>query len=279
MAAAAPQRLLLVSASGALFALSAAAHALFEQPGLGIPHFFYIPIALAALASDHRVGAAAGFLAGGLYAGGMVLNPDLVSSQVLTSSTAIRLLTFVSIGVLIGWFARSNRELVARMRSLAETDSLTGLPNTRRFEAELLRHCRDETSFAILIGDLDGLKETNDRDGHAAGNDLLRRAAAALHDLTREHNLTARIGGDEFAVLARVTTETDAMALCGELEAQLERRRVRISFGWALHPVEGRSAAELLHRADGRLYRRKEARKSRETVAALLSGMALPQAS
>ena len=279
MAAAASQRFVLLFASGVLFALAAAAHALFEQPGLGIPHFFYVPIALAALASDHRIGAAAGLLASGLYAGGMVLNPDLVTSQLLTSSTAIRLCTFITIGVLIGWFARSNRELVARMRELAETDSLTGLPNTRRFEAELLRHCRDVASFAILIGDLDALKETNDRDGHAAGNDLLRRAAAALHDLTRDHNLTARIGGDEFAVLARVTTESEAMALCGELEAQLERRRVKISFGWALHPDEGRSTAELLHRADGRLYRRKEVRKSRESVAALLSGAALPQAS
>ena len=262
-----------------MFALAATLHALFWQPALGLGHLFYVPIALAALASDHRIGAAAGVLAGGAYAGGVLLNPGVASSEVLTVSTAIRALTYITIGALIGWFARSNRELVARMRELAETDSLTGLPNTRRFESELVRHIRDVPAFAVLIGDLDHLKETNDRDGHAAGNILLRRAAAALHELTRDQNLVARIGGDEFAVLARATTEAEAVALCAELEAELDRRRVKISFGWSLHPVEGRTSAELLHRADGRLYGSKAARKSRESVVALLGGAALPQAS
>ena len=277
MVPAATQRVLLVLGAGVVFALVATGLVLFERPGLGMSHGFYIGIALAALATDSRVGAAAGLLAGALYATGALLNGELHAQYLLTASTAIRLLTFVSTGALIGWFARSNRELVARMQELAETDSLTALPNTRRFEAELLRHCRDSAVFAVLIGDLDGLKLTNDRDGHAAGNVLLRRTAAALHELTRDHDLVARIGGDEFAVLARVGSETEAAALCGELEAELERRRVKMSFGWALSPIDGRTAAELLHRADERLYRSKAGRKSRESVAALLSGAALPQ--
>jgi diguanylate cyclase (GGDEF)-like protein len=207
-----------------------------------------------------------------------VLNGELNSQQLLTAGTGIRALTFVATGILIGWSARNNRELVARLRSLAETDSLTALPNIRRFEDELLRHCRDSTGFAILLGDLDGLKATNDRDGHAAGNVLLRRTAAALHELARDHDLVARIGGDEFAVLARVGSETEAAALAAELERELDRRRIKMSFGWALHGSDGRAAAELLHRADERLYRSKAGRKSRETVVALLSGTALPQA-
>jgi diguanylate cyclase (GGDEF)-like protein len=251
---------------------------LFERPGLGLSHGFYVGIALTALATDERVGAAAGLLAGGLYATGALLSGDLPSQQLLTASTAIRVVTFVSTGVLIGWFAHSNRDLVTRMRSLAETDSLTALPNIRRFEDELLRHCRDSSGFAVLLGDLDGLKETNDRDGHAAGNVLLRRTAAALHELARNHDLVARIGGDEFAILARVGSETEAAGFAAELERELDRRRVKMSFGWALHGADGRTAAELLHRADERLYRSKAGRKSRETVAALLSGTALPQA-
>jgi diguanylate cyclase (GGDEF)-like protein len=278
MAAAASQRLLLVAASAACFALVSAAHILFEQPGLGIGHLFYLPIALAALATDYRIGAAAGLVAGGLWVTGVLLSPDMQSHHLLTAATLIRLFAYISTGGLIGWFARSNRELVGRMRDLAETDTLTALPNMRRFEAELARHCRDVAGFALLVGDLDALKQTNDRDGHSAGNALLRRTAAALHELTRDHNLTARIGGDEFAVLARVASDEEAQALGRELEAELERRRIKISFGWAVFPFDGRSPAELLHRADERLYRSKAERKSRETVVALLTGAIVPAA-
>jgi diguanylate cyclase (GGDEF)-like protein len=276
MPAATSQRPLVLVAAGALFALATLALTLLEQPALGLSHLFYLPIALVALMTDYRLGAAAGALAGGLYSIAHVLNPDLLSQNVVTLATLIRLGAFVSTGALIGWFAHSNRELVERMRALAETDSLTALPNMRRFESELVRHCRDAAGFVLLVGDVDRLKETNDRDGHAAGNTLLRRAAAALHELAREHALTARIGGDEFAVIARATTDAEAAALAAGLEAELDRRRTKVSFGWALHPVDGRTPAELLLRADERLYRSKAARKSRETVVALLTGATVP---
>jgi diguanylate cyclase (GGDEF)-like protein len=272
MPAAIPQRLVFGLAAGAFYALATVALAFVEKPGLGLSHLFYLPIALVALISDWRIGAAAGVLAGGLYALCHLLNADLESHNVLTVATLIRLGAYVATGALIGWFAHGNRELVERLRSLAETDSLTALPNVRRFEAELMRHCRDAPSFALLVGDLDGLKEINDRDGHAAGNTLLRRTAAALHELTREQDLTARIGGDEFAVIARIASDEDATRLCTILETELDRRRIKISFGWALHPHDGRTPAELLHRADERLYRSKDARKSRDVVVGLLTG-------
>jgi diguanylate cyclase (GGDEF)-like protein len=259
-----------------VYVLVSAALVLVEIPGLGIGHLFYLAIALAALASDHRYGAAAGLLATALYCVGIVLNPNVASHDLVTISTAIRMCTYVSTGALIGWYARSNRELVHQLRVLAETDSLTSLPNVRRFEAALLRLCRESAGFAVLVGDLDGLRTTNERDGHAAGNLLLRRAAAALEELAQDHDMTARVGGDEFAVLARVASEAEAAALCAWLEAELERRRIRISFGWSVHPADGRTAAELLRRADERLYRAKATRRSRETVGALLRGVALP---
>jgi diguanylate cyclase (GGDEF)-like protein len=276
MPVAIPQRLVCVLGAGVLYGVATAALALVEKPGLGLSHLYYLPIALVALVSDWRIGAAAGFLAGVLYGVCHLLNADLESQNVLTAATLIRLLVYVATGALIGWFASRNRELVERLRSLAETDSLTALPNVRRFEAELLRHSREASSFALLVGDLDDLKVINDRDGHAAGNTLLRRTAAALHELTREHELTARIGGDEFAVIARVATDDDAARLCTILETELDRRRVKISFGWALHPHDGRTTAELLHRADERLYRSKAARKSRDVVVGLLTGAIVP---
>ena len=163
------------------------------------------------------------------------------------------------------------------MRALAETDSLTALPNVRRFEAELTRHCRDAPGFALLVGDLDGLKEINDRDGHAAGNTLLSgRAAAALHELTRD----ARSDGPHRRRRVR-RARADRVRRRGgaALHDPRERarpRRIKISFGWALHPHDGSTPAELLHRADERLYRSKAGRKSRDVVVGLLTGAIVP---
>ena len=79
-------------------------------------------------------------------------------------------------------------------------------------------------------------------------------------------------------MIARIESDDDAVQLCTILETELDRRRVKISFGWALHPHDGRTPAELLHRADERLYRSKDARKSRDVVVGLLTGAIAPAA-
>jgi diguanylate cyclase (GGDEF)-like protein len=274
MVAATAQRRLLLAGSGASFLLVTLAHVLFETPGLGIGHLFYLAIALAALASNRTLGAASGLLATGLYCVGVVANPDLPSHDVLTTSTVIRMATYVSSGVLIGWFASSNRALVTRLRDLADRDYLTGLLNVRSFEERLQRRCAGQRRFALLVCDVDGLKELNDRDGHAAGNLLLRRVALALTELAGTGAVAARIGGDEFALLAAVDSEEEAAALCARLELELDRRRMKVSFGWARQPADGRSPTELFRRADERLYRSKATRKSRNTLVSLLAGAA-----
>ena len=273
MVAATTRRPLLLAGSGASFLLVTIIHVLFETPGLGLGHLFYLPIALAALASSSKLGAASGLLATGLWCVGIVANADMPSHDVLTTSTGIRALTYVSSGILIGWFASSNRDLVNRLRALAERDYLTGLLNVRSFEEELQRRCSGPRRFALLVGDMDGLKEANDRDGHAAGNLLLRRAAGALNELAGEHGAAARIGGDEFSLLAAVDSEEEAAAFCDRLELELDRRRIKVSFGWACHPADGRSPTELFRRADERLYRSKATRKGRSSVVALLAGV------
>ena len=273
MVAATTRRPLLLAGSGASFLLVTVVHVLFETPGLGLGHLFYLPIALAALASSSKLGGASGLLATVLWCVGIVANADMPSHDVLTTSTGIRALTYVSSGILIGWFASSNRDLVTRLRELAERDYLTGLLNVRSFEEELQRRCSGPRRFALLVGDMDGLKEANDRDGHAAGNLLLRRAAHALTELAGERGAAARIGGDEFALLAPVDSEEEAATLCARLELELERRRIKVSFGWASHPVDGRSPTELFRRADERLYRSKATRKGRSSVVALLAGV------
>jgi diguanylate cyclase (GGDEF)-like protein len=251
-------RELVVGTSLAAFAIIFAALILFEVPGLGIPHFFYIPVAALALTGGVRRGICAGLLASVLFTVGVALNPAVpTATQILSITTPIRVVTYTSIGALIGWFAAHDRELVARLQLLAERDFLTGLPNTRAFEAAIARRFAQGRPFTLLLGDMDGLKQINDVKGHAEGNDALRRLAEMLGSVLRPNDEVARVGGDEFAVLTSVAGSEEASAAAARLEAAFEGQGVRITFGWALFPVEGENALSLYRAADERLYARK----------------------
>jgi diguanylate cyclase (GGDEF)-like protein len=270
MSAALSHRGALVAAASGSYAAVAVAFVLLERPGLGIGHFFYLPVALLALAGGTLGGAAAGALATTLYAVGMFLNPEMPVEDIVTLSTAIRCITFVASGALVGAFAAAHRELIERLSETSQRDFLTGLMNTRAFEAEIQRRCTIGSRFTLILGDLDGLKSVNDNRGHAEGNALLRRVARALRDATEEGDFVARVGGDEFAVLAAQPTTDGAAELCKRLEAIVGREGIGMSFGWAVHPVDGGTAIALYRRADERLYSSKETRRSRAEIRALL---------
>ena len=161
--------------------------------------------------------------------------------------------------MLVGRLGGRNRRLLSRLRELADSDHLTGLRNSRAFERELGRRCAGERRFALLVGDVDGLKEVNDREGHAAGNMLLRRVALVLRETLRDDDLAARIGGDEFGLLVDARDEHDAATLADRLERQLARDAAPTSFGWALYAAAGSTPEELFDRADERLYARRRA--------------------
>jgi diguanylate cyclase (GGDEF)-like protein len=251
-------RELVVGSSLAAFAIIFAALILFEVPGLGIPHFFYLPIAALAMTGGVRRGMCAGLLASILFTVGVALNPAVpTATQLLSLTMPIRVLTYTCIGALIGWFAAHDRELVTRLQLLAERDFLTGLPNTRAFEAAIARRLAHGRPFSLLLGDMDGLKQINDLKGHAEGNDALRRLAVMLGTVLRPNDEVARVGGDEFAVITSLAGGEEAAAAAARLEAVLEGQGVRITFGWALYPGEGENALSLYRAADERLYARK----------------------
>ena len=166
-------------------------------------------------------------------------------------------------GGLLGWFSSRDRELVERLRVLAERDFLTGLPNTRAFEAAIARRLEAGTPFALLLGDMDGLKAINDSQGHAEGNDALRRLALMLGSSLRPEDEVARVGGDEFAVITVLARNDEAAALAAKLEAAMARQESRITFGWAVYPADGENALSLYRAADERLYARKLVRGER----------------
>lgn len=240
------------------FAIIFAALLLFEVPGLGIAHFFYLPVAALALTGGVRRGVGGGLLASALFTIGVAVNPSIpTATQIMSLTTPIRLVTYTSMGALIGWFAARDRDLLERLQILAERDFLTGLPNTRAFEAAIARRFAGARPFALLLGDMDGLKRINDMRGHAEGNDALRRLADMLGSVLRPEDEVARVGGDEFAVITSLSGGDEAASFAARVETVLAGQGSSITFGWALYPGDGQNALSLYRAADERLYARK----------------------
>jgi diguanylate cyclase (GGDEF)-like protein len=256
-AAASRHRPYLLATSAILYPLILVALLVFERPGLGIGHFYYFPVAMIALASGPLWGIAAGVAATGFCTLGIAVNPHLTPTQVGTASTSIRLITFASIGALVGWFAHSNRELTDRLRSAEERDPVTGQLNTRAFDAALSVRAALGKPFGLILADVDGLKEINAREGRAVGNDVLRRAGRILGRHLVVDDRLARVGGDEFAIITSAATADDLRALCSRLTATLHEQGIRMSFGWAVFPGDGDSALLLFRAADERLFGQK----------------------
>lgn len=157
------------------------------------------------------------------------------------------------------------------LRSLAQTDALTGLPN-RRGLAEVLERslplARPERMTAVFLLDLDGFKPVNDRLGHEAGDEVLVGVARRLESLLRGSDTVARLGGDEFVVVASgLAGDGDAQALGRKLldgfrepfVAAGQSCAVGLTIGYALAPLDGDDAISLLKRADAAMYRGKQA--------------------
>jgi diguanylate cyclase (GGDEF)-like protein len=265
MPAAAPQRRLLIALAIVLYALVFASFVVFEVPGLGVGHFFYIPVALLALAGGTRLGILAGGLATLLYALAIAVTPRVPTGDVLTLATAIRFTTYASCGALVGWFANEHRRHLGQFQELAERDFLTGLLNTRVFDDALAERCAAGQPFLVLIGDMDNLKEINDTHGHTAGNKELRRVADVLTESLRPGDQVARIGGDEFAVLTDARTG-EAARRCAALRAALLAEGLELSFGWAAFPDDAPGPVELFRKADDRLYAAKMIQRNHRVV-------------
>jgi diguanylate cyclase (GGDEF)-like protein len=249
------RRILVCAAFGyaGVFAL----FAVFERPGLGIGHLYYLPIALLALATGARLGAAGGLVAVLLYSADLWVNPHVVAVDP-AEPTAIRLVCFVAIGTLVGWFASSKRRLVEELQILADRDTLTGLPNTRAFERSIGCRLQERRPFTLLVGDLDALARVNDEHGVQEGDELLRRLAELLGRGLDPGDEIARVGSDEFALLT--SSAEDPARFADRLERRLGTGGCAITFGWACFPREGENALSLYRAANERLYVRKLAR-------------------
>ncbi len=151
----------------------------------------------------------------------------------------------------------------------AVTDELTGLPNARslflHLDAELARCRRIDAPLAVLVLDLDGFKQVNDRFGHLEGNEVLQLTAKGLKESCREYDYVARMGGDEFVVILPgmkpEVVRSRAKRLCEIVEEAgyrtLGERILSLSLGEAFFPDNGTDAEQLLAEADRRMYQAK----------------------
>ena len=150
---------------------------------------------------------------------------------------------------------------------LAHTDALTGLFNLRYLRQQMDHllglQQRYGHPFALLLLDIDGLKRVNDSFGHAAGDELLVGVAEAIRAATRSVDVPARIGGDEFCVLAPHQTASRATILGERLAAGIESiqsadgAHVGVSIGVVACPEHSRDPERLLELADVAMYRAK----------------------
>ncbi len=186
----------------------------------------------------------------------------------------VRILEFVSTQVAQ---AIVRKRLEEEIRSLSLTDELTGLYNRRGFtllaEQEVKLAHRMKRAMLLFFGDVDNLKTINDTWGHAQGDLALQEISAILKENFRESDILARIGGDEFVVLAVDASKENAEIITNRILASLEARNqqdektyhLTLSLGAARYNPEAPcTVSELLTQADGLMYHQKQARKGKK---------------
>jgi diguanylate cyclase (GGDEF)-like protein len=181
----------------------------------------------------------------------------MASAGALAAVPDVPALAWLMNVVSVAALAEVQGRLVRSLRTAAATDPLTGVANRRAWEAEATRNLARATrtgeplSFAIL--DLDHFKEVNDREGHGAGDALLRALTAGWARRLRQADLLGRYGGDEFVVCLPATGEPGAREILEQLEATHE-------FAWTVGVATARDGDTLdtvLARADADLYLKK----------------------
>ncbi len=186
------------------------------------------------------------------------------------------------IGVLARSFNQMQTEIHQQLEALQESreelehmarhDVLTGLPNRRAFQ-ERLEHAlsraqRSGERFALFFIDVDNFKGINDRFGHQGGDAVLKIVALRLLAITRKADAIARLGGDEFVVLLDNPTQREDVIVIAEKLLESVRSpilhrgtelQVGFSIGISMYPDDGRTAADLMARADRAMYDAKDA--------------------
>ncbi|RYZ67893.1 MAG: diguanylate cyclase [Proteobacteria bacterium] len=172
-------------------------------------------------------------------------------------------------------------EMNAALEKLSSTDEMTGLRNFRSFKEEMARvhteSTKSSTTYSVIFIDVDHFKKYNDRNGHPAGDEVLRTVAKLLTSTSRKADLPARYGGEEFVILCPNTDASEAMKLAEKVRSAIAVEsfahgefqplgHVSASIGVASFPDHGSLAQDVIHNADQALYFSKSEGRDRVTL-------------
>ena len=146
--------------------------------------------------------------------------------------------------------------LDAILRSAAETDELTGIPNRYCYEQYLLSAEENDTSAAVAFFDINFLKATNDKEGHMAGDNLIRAAAESIVACFGKNCF--RLGGDEFVAIVKDCTIENFKNMVRKFDKMTKDRNISISFGWEYaEKLSETDMKSLVNAADKKMYEHK----------------------
>lgn len=184
------------------------------------------------------------------------LRPGYLPGFILIPAIATLALAFIRMTI-----ALRDARSIGEERVLARADELTGLPNRRRFIAELnLLSKSSKSEDALLLLDLDGFKPINDQYGHEVGDLLLKQVSMRFERALPQGSLLARLGGDEFGAIVRGNDEATfeaALALRATLSYPFSIAEHEITVGVSVGHVSNDGAPDLLRRADNAMYQAK----------------------
>ena len=161
-----------------------------------------------------------------------------------------------------------SRSYILTVEDAAGKDPLTGLYNRRAFEEYASDLSHGQAPFTLIMGDLDGFKRYNDRFGHPAGDEALKKVGALLRESLRPTDAVFRYGGDEFVIIVPDVSEPTVNYICARIRKRVSKEvpGVGISFGKAFFPKDGATVREVMETADERLYEAKRMSRPRRTT-------------
>jgi diguanylate cyclase (GGDEF)-like protein len=207
------------------------------------------------------------------YASPLLYDADAVSLG-YPARTAVFTVAVTGLTVTMQFLKRHLVAAEMRQREIAERDPLTAVANRRGFDLALARTSELEEQYALIVFDFDDFKRINDVHGHPAGDAVLIAVAQAARDVVRQGDCLARIGGDEFALIAPSAGERGVMRLVRALGEAVHSIQmpgvgsVGVTFAWAIAPEDAGDPAGLMTVADERLMARKREAKTRESQTA-----------
>ncbi len=194
----------------------------------------------------------------------VLISKNGIARPIADSAAPIRNIDGKTIGVVLVFRDVTDEKIRQNeIEFLSFHDQLTGLYNRRYFEAELMRlNTKRRLPLTLVMGDLNGLKLTNDAFGHSVGDNLLKMSTKIIKQCFRQDDIICRYGGDEFVVILPNTDSEATELIVERILEKVDKQKTEIgmlsiSFGWDTKNEESEDIYQVLKRAEDFMYKKK----------------------